>query len=127
MTGRLGPGLTGTVGRAFFQTVSGLGIRGAFQRLEELVSALWLLGDLVLLALLLLSLRRLLARAVKREESPALGWFLAGLVLAAAPLCGLWAPWPEGAVFRVGGLLSGAVLLAAAAAAKKIENLKKGT
>lgn len=126
VTGRLGPGLAGRVDRSFFQMVSGLGFQGAFQRLEELVSALWLLGDLALLALLLLCLRRLLARAVKREESPAMGWFLAGLVLAAAPLSGLWDPWPGGPAFPAGELLSGAVLLVAAATAKKIKNLKKG-
>ena len=47
--------------RPFLQMVSGLGFEGAFQRLEELVSALWVLGDVALLGLLLLCLGRLLA------------------------------------------------------------------
>lgn len=42
--GRLGPGSGCAINRPFFQMVSGLGFEGAFQRLEELASALWGFG-----------------------------------------------------------------------------------
>ena len=67
--------------------VSGLGFEGAFQRLEELASALWVLGDVALLGVLLLCMRRLLAALVGREESSGLGWIVTGgSFLLALPL-----------------------------------------
>jgi hypothetical protein len=44
--------------------VAGLGLEGAFQRLDALVDALWLLGDLCLLGLLLLAAGKLLGRLI---------------------------------------------------------------
>ena len=85
--GRLGAGLTGQIDRPFFQMVSGLGFEGAFQRLEELASALWVLGDVALLGFLLLCMRRLLAALAGREESSGLGWIVTGgSFLLALPL-----------------------------------------
>ena len=67
--------------------VSGLGFEGAFQRLEELASALWVLGDVALLGFLLLCMRRLLAALAGREESGGLGWIVTGgSFLLALPL-----------------------------------------
>ena len=87
VVGRLGAGLTGQIDRPFFQMVSGLGFEGAFQRLEELASALWVLGDAALLGLLLFCLRRLLACLVGRAERSGLGWLVTGgSFLAALPL-----------------------------------------
>lgn len=67
--GRLGADLAAQINRPFFQMVSGLGFEGAFQRLEELASALWVLGDAALLGLLLLCLRRL-QRSCWAEKNP---------------------------------------------------------
>lgn len=87
VVGRLGAGLTGQIDRPFFQMVSGLGFEGAFQRLEELASALWVLGDVALLGFLLLCMRRLLAALAGREESGGLGWIVTGgSFLLALPL-----------------------------------------
>ena len=87
VVGRLGAGLTGQIDRPFFQMVSGLGFEGAFQRLEELASALWVLGDVALLGLLLLCMRRLLAGLVGWKESSGLGWIVTGgSFLLALPL-----------------------------------------
>ena len=87
VVGRLGAGLTGQIDRPFFQMVSGLGFEGAFQRLEELASALWVLGDVALLGFLLLCMRRLLAGLAGREESSGLGWIVTGgSFLLALPL-----------------------------------------
>jgi hypothetical protein len=59
--GNFGAPLVGAMERPFFQMVASLGLSGAFQRLEALVSSLWLLGDFALLGLLLLVIRRLTA------------------------------------------------------------------
>lgn len=83
--GRLGPALSALVERPFFQMVAGIGLAGAFQRLEALISALWLLGDLALVGLLLLACRRLLGLTVGKRER---GWF--ALVPALAALFLAW-------------------------------------
>ena len=124
--GRLGPGLIGEVGRPFLQMVSGLGFRGAFQRLEELASALWLLGDLTLLALLLLSQRRLLAGAMKREEVKTLVWLPSVAVLAAVLLRLPESVCQGGAALRGGSLAAGALLALLAMTSKKSEKNRKG-
>jgi hypothetical protein len=43
----------------FLKMVAGVGIRGAFQRLEAVLSALWVLGDLALLGFYLFACRRM--------------------------------------------------------------------
>ena len=110
--GRLGPGLAARVDRPFFQMVAGLGFQGALQRLEELVSALWLPGDLTLLALLLLSLRRLLARTAGRAEGVGWGWLLVG----GAAALSLWqearGPLLSGGGTAAGTLAAGVGILA---------------
>lgn len=51
--GNLGPTLTAQLPSPFLIMVQGLGVKGAFQRMEALVSALWVLCDFVLVGLLL--------------------------------------------------------------------------
>lgn len=125
VTGRLGPALAGRVERPFLQMVSGLGFQGAFQRLEELVSALWLLGDAALLALLLLALRRLLSRAAGREESAVMGWLTAAAVFALVLCRTLWQTGADQAEPWAGQLAAGAALLLWTMGRKKFENPKK--
>ena len=124
--GRLGPGLAGEIDRPFFQMVSGLGFQGAFQRLEELVSALWLPGDLTLLALLLLSQSRLLAKVRGKEESGAMLWMSAltvlGFVLFRVPQSGWW----DGPLSKLVGLAVAAILTFLAMISKKSEKIQKG-
>ena len=124
--GRLGPGLAGEIDRPFFQMVSGLGFQGAFQRLEELVSALWLPGDLTLLALLLLSQGRLLAGLTGREESGTMLWIpaLAVLTLVFIRLPG--SGWRNSPVMRLCGPAAGTLLVFLAMFSKKSEKNQKG-
>lgn len=124
VAGRLGPGLAARVEQPFFQMVSGLGFQGAFQRLEELVSALWLLGDLTMLAVLLLCLGRLLAGAGRRREGSAPVWPLAALVLALAAGRSIWAGQEQ--ILEAGTLGAGALLAGLTAAGKNSEKTKKG-
>lgn len=110
--GRFGAGLVGRIDRPFFQMVSGLGLEGAFQRLEQLVSALWALGDLALLGFLLLCLSRLAAHAVGQEEKPGWIWVLAaGIYLLALPVT-FWQGILEGPILWAGNLIAGGVILA---------------
>lgn len=124
--GRLGPGLAGEIGRPFLQMVSGLGFQGAFQRLEELVSALWLPGDLTLLALLLLSQKRLTARMLGREETGMLVWLPVPAALAALLFRLPDISWRDSAALQFGGLAAGALLTVLAMISKKSEKIEKG-
>lgn len=57
--GQFGPALTARMQNPFLKMVAGVGIRGAFQRLEAVLSALWVLGDLALLGFYLFACRRM--------------------------------------------------------------------
>ena len=126
--GQLGSALAAQVDRPFLQMVSGLGFEGAFQRLEELVSALWVLGDVALLGLLLLCLGRLLAWLLDRPVGKGKSWLLTGAVfllgLPAAlgdhPLAGTWVPFGNLAVV---GLL--VLTLLGTGEEKKLEKSEK--
>lgn len=126
--GQLGSALAAQGDRPFLQMVSGLGFEGAFQRLEELVSALWVLGDVALLGLLLLCLGRLLAWLLDRPVGKGKSWLLTGAVfllgLPAAlgdhPLAGTWVPFGNLAVV---GLL--VLTLLGTGEEKKLEKSEK--
>lgn len=124
--GRFGPALTGNIDRPFFQMVSGLGFQGAFQRLEELASALWVLGDEALLGLLLLSLRRLLAQTTGWKEGKAMGWSLTALVFLGALSTSFWNGVVNSPILPWGNLAFGAgILLILAFSRKNEKNSKK--
>jgi len=87
--GNMGAELTAQIEAPFITLSKHVGVEGAFQRVESLVSTLWLLGDLALFGLLLWACRRMIAVTVP-------GWKKEWVVLtvAAAVLVG------EGLVFR---------------------------
>lgn len=60
--GNLGVELAAALEDPFLSLCRHVGVAGAFQRVESLISALWLLGDLALAGLLLWACRRLLGR-----------------------------------------------------------------
>lgn len=53
--GSFGPELAARMETPFFMMAKGIGVRGAFERVEAVVVALWVLADLVFLGMLLLS------------------------------------------------------------------------
>jgi len=57
--GNMGAELTGVLEDPFVTLSKYVGVKGAFQRVESLVSALWLLGDLAMIGLLLWACRRM--------------------------------------------------------------------
>ena len=124
--GRFGPVLTSQINRPFFQMVSGLGFEGAFQRLEELVSALWVLGDAALLGLLLLSLQPLLTQLAGPRPSRGRVWKVTGAVLLASLPASFWKGVLAGPVLPAGNLLAGGLIVALSTlAARREKTLKK--
>lgn len=123
--GRFGPALTAQIDRPFFQMVSGLGFEGAFQRLEQLASALWVLGDEALLALLLLALRRLLAQISGREERRRMGWCLLAAVFLCSLVPDVWNGVVDGGVLPLGNLAVGGLILALGAQKRKLGIFRK--
>ena len=57
--GVFGPKLTGQLPSPFFQLAKGVGVEGAFQRVESVVAAVWTFSDLVLLGGLLWAVRKI--------------------------------------------------------------------
>lgn len=57
--GVFGPELTGRLPSPFFQLAKGVGIEGAFQRIESVVAAVWTFSDLILLGGLLWAVRKI--------------------------------------------------------------------
>ncbi len=117
--GRFGAPLVGRMDRPFFQMVSGLGLEGAFQRLEQLASALWILGDLALLGFLLLCLTRLVSHAARREETGKWTWALAAVIFLLALPVSFWQGVLGGPVLWVGNLAAGGLSLAVFGLKKK--------
>lgn len=67
--GCLGPKLAGAISSPFLIMVQGLGVRGAFQRVEALIIAVWTLSDLALTGLLLHTWRVLASFACPEKWS----------------------------------------------------------
>jgi len=111
--GNMGAELTAALEDPFITLSKHVGVEGAFQRVESLVSALWLLGDLALIGLLLCACRRMAAVAAPRWKGT---WVvLAGAVvvlLGAGLLFGdaVLAQRFEYVVAPLGNLVLGAVV-----------------
>lgn len=111
--GNMGAELTAALEDPFITLSKHVGVKGAFQRVESLVSALWLLGDLALIGLLLWACRRMAAVAAPRWQGT---WVVlaevtvvllgAGLIFRDAVL----AQWFEYALAPLGNLVLGALV-----------------
>ena len=104
--GNLGAELSGALEDPFLTLSKHVGVEGAFQRVESLISALWLLGDLSLLGLLLWACRRLLP--AQKGTRVALGGAALMLLLAGTAFrAAVWAQWFEYTAAPVGNLVLG--------------------
>ena len=124
--GCFGAALMAKLPQPFFQMVAALGLPGAFQRLEALFSALWMLGDLSLLSLLLYAqkgigqeLLGLRGRRVALAVPLLLGF---GLFAFLAQRSALFA-WCYDVLLPRGGLLCGVLLLLGLLCMKRREKL----
>lgn len=110
VVGSLGPQLTARLSAPFMIMVQGLGVKGAFQRTEALITALWTLSDLTLAGLLLHTWRELLGEL---SQGKWIRWSV--LPAAAAALAGGWLLFPTaeqtrdfcGTVLPAAGLVLG--------------------
>jgi hypothetical protein len=93
--GCLGPKLTALLPAPFLTMVQGLGVQGAFQRTEALVSALWALSDLILVSLLLHTWRGLANRLYRGAWSR---WSI--LPASAAAVAVGWTAFSDGDAAR---------------------------
>lgn len=84
--GNMGAELAGAVEDPFLTLSKHVGVEGAFQRVESLVSALWLLGDLALLGLLLRACCALVQNIVPGWEKKRVAAALTALILAGSGL-----------------------------------------
>ena len=81
----LGPGLAARVEYPFFSLAESVGIEGAFQRIESLVSSLWVFADLCLCGLLIFARKAINRQKTEKENR----WTGAILILVAA-VFGYW-------------------------------------
>lgn len=111
LLGCLGPALAGELAGPFFTLAQSVGVEGGFQRVESVVSSVWIFSDLILLAVLLLAQRILWGELIPQWDNhtgAGMGALL-GLCLAAA--------LPHGVTRELSqtlGLLGGGVLAIAA-------------
>lgn len=110
--GNLGPALAKRLENPFFALAKSVGIKGAFQRVEAVVTALWTLSDLAMAVLLLFALRTLTATiapkiAVQRAAATHL---VVATVLALVLFPGQKATDWSGTAVPWGNLLLGLVL-----------------
>lgn len=80
--GNMGAELTAALEDPFITLSKHVGVKGAFQRVESLVSALWLLGDLALIGLLLWACRGMVTVVVPKWKGPRVVLTAAAVVLA---------------------------------------------
>ena len=66
--GNFGPILTARMDAPFFMMVKGIGVQGAFERVESVIIALWVLSDLLLLGLLIFACRKMAAALGMKED-----------------------------------------------------------
>ena len=81
--GCFGPGLLRRMETPFFMLLRGVGVPGAFERVESLIMSLWLLADLAFLGLILFACRAMVRYLGKGKEPQ---WTAVVLVAAGAGL-----------------------------------------
>lgn len=64
VTGRVGSVLEAKLNTPFFTLIEDIGVKGAFQRMEALVGAIWVLSDLMLLGMLVMACRAMMVEIV---------------------------------------------------------------
>ena len=102
--GQLGPALCGRMDIPFFEVARGVGVDGAFQRVESVVVALWVLSDFAMLGLLVFAIRKgagaVLGSRWEHWAAPVavIVAFLGGLTLfpddfSVEKVSSAWVPW----------------------------------
>lgn len=129
--GNFGPGLVSRMEVPFFMMAKGIGLRGAFQRVESVVVALWVLSDLIFVGLLVFSLCEVSRRLFRLNRSRVAAPFVVVLGLGGALLLfpsAFRLEWFADHVVPVGNLILayGVPLLTLALAAVRGQLEKRG-
>lgn len=124
----LGAGLAGRLENPFFALAKSVGVEGAFQRVEGVVTALWTFADLAMGGILVFALRAVTAELISPKR---LGWVpWAAVLLSAAgavflfPTLGTGEEWNHRLV-PMGNLILGLILPAALLLIKKFVQSKE--
>lgn len=124
----LGAGLAGRLENPFFALAKSVGVEGAFQRVEGVVTALWTFADLAMGGILVFALRAVTAELISPKR---LGWVPWVAVLLSAtgavllfPTLGAGEEWNRRLV-PMGNLILGLVLPAALLLIKKLIQSKE--
>lgn len=124
----LGAGLAGRLENPFFALAKSVGVEGAFQRVEGVVTALWTFADLTMGGILVFALRAVTAELISPKR---LGWVpWAAVLLSAAgvvllfPTLGTGEEWNRRLV-PVGNLILGLILPTALLLIKKLVQSKE--
>ena len=108
--GNLGPELAGRLDSPFFTLAQSVGVEGAFQRVESVVTALWTLADLSMAGVLLFALRAAAAALGWREKRTAALGLLLAAALALVPFSDRQAAAWNRTVVPLGNLILGLAL-----------------
>lgn len=127
MIGCFGPALTQRLQSPFFQLAKSVGVEGAFQRVECVVSAVWTFSDLLLLAGLLWGIRRISAVIWPKAQHQAVVTMavIPAAVTAAALFREGLAPGRAGVWLCGGGLVFGLLIPLCAVLTEKGKGEKK--
>lgn len=127
--GAFGPALTARLKSPFFQLAQSVGVDGAFQRVESVITAIWVFSDLALLAGLLWGMR-ILCHTVFGARDPRVvnvTALLPAVVVALAAFSGKLAAESLGrSVVLVGNLFMGLALPALVLAIATLRGARKG-
>lgn len=118
--GNLGAELAGRLDSPFFTLAQSVGVEGAFQRVESVVTALWTLSDLTMAGVLLMALRSGAAALGWREKPTAAAGMVLAVVLALALFGHRGAPAWNRTVAPLGNLILGLALPALALLGKSL-------
>ncbi len=88
IVGNLGAGLAARLDNPFFALAKSVGVEGAFQRVESVVTALWTFADLVMGGVLIFALRAMAGQILPERAWPWVPW--GAVLLAAAGAAGLF-------------------------------------
>ena len=86
IVGNLGVALAARLDNPFFALAKSVGVEGAFQRVEGVVSALWTFADLTMGGILVFAIRGIVAELVPQETLPWVPWGAVALGTAGARL-----------------------------------------
>lgn len=84
MLGNLGAELASRLDNPFFALAKSVGVEGAFQRVESVVTALWTFADLTMGGVLIFAVRAIAAELLPRKDLSWLPWGVTALAILAA-------------------------------------------